>query len=290
MPRVFVTLARRLGALAATAVLGGLLTAALVRSSPGFDADERQLDPRLNAESRAQIADERRPDHDVLRFYVHYLAAMLRGDFGTSPSLQQPIAQLIASRLPVTLVMMTEGVAGGWLLAFALLLPCAMLRGRVWASLSGAISVGALCVPSAAVAVLIFSAGGPVPAAIAVVVFPRLFEYLRNLLADAWSRPHILTARAKGLRPLRILVRHVLPVCAPEFLALAGISVTMAFAASIPVETLCDVPGIGQLAWKAAMARDLPLLVTLTTFIVLLTQFCNGLSDWLTVSCEGHRA
>ena len=55
----------------------------------------------------------------------------------------------------------------------------------------------------------------------------------------------------------------------------------MAFGASIPVETLCDLPGIGQLAWKAAMARDLPLLVTLTMLIAVLTQLCNAVSDWV---------
>jgi peptide/nickel transport system permease protein len=63
-------------------------------------------------------------------------------------------------------------------------------------------------------------------------------------------------------------------------LALAGVSVSIAFGAAIPVEALCDLPGIGQLAWKAATARDLPLLVAITFVVIVMTQVCNAVSDW----------
>jgi len=46
------------------------------------------------------------------------------------------------------------------------------------------------------------------------------------------------------------------------------------------VEVLCDLPGIGQLAWKAATARDLPLLVAITFVVIVMTQVCNTVSDW----------
>src|ERR1700676_921787 len=58
MPRWLTKTARQLGSLAATVLLGGLLTATLVRTSPGFDADERQLDPRFDAASRTLIQEE----------------------------------------------------------------------------------------------------------------------------------------------------------------------------------------------------------------------------------------
>jgi peptide/nickel transport system permease protein len=138
-----------------------------------------------------------------------------------------------------------------------------------------------ISVPSAVLAILVFNLGGPVRAIVALVVFPRVFDYLRNLLRDAYSQPHILMARAKGLGNARILFRHVLPVAAPQLLALAGVSATMAFGAAIPVETLCDIPGIGQLAWKAALARDLPVLVVLTAIVTLVTQLCNSVPDWV---------
>ena len=61
--------------------------------------------------------------------------------------------------------------------------------------------------------------------------------------------------------------------------ALAGISVSLAFGASIPIEVICDTPGVGQLAWKAALDRDLPLLVNITVLVALMTLAANSLAD-----------
>jgi peptide/nickel transport system permease protein len=78
-------------------------------------------------------------------------------------------------------------------------------------------------------------------------------------------------ARVRGIAEWRILAAHVLPSTAPQMFALAGASACMAIGAAIPVEAICDVPGLGRLAWQAAMARDLPLLVNLTMLIALAT-------------------
>src|SRR5947207_8928561 len=128
MPIWFRKIVRRVTALALTALIGGILAASLVRHSPGFDADERQLDARIGQETRARISAERDGDRDVLRFYLRHLGGMVRGDLGVSPSLRQPVADLIVSRAPVTLGLMAAGVAGGWFLAFALALPSVMRR------------------------------------------------------------------------------------------------------------------------------------------------------------------
>jgi len=278
MPRWLAKTGRQAGSLAATALIGGLLTATLVRNSPGFDADERELDSRLDESSRAMIQAEHGENHNVLRFYVRHMRAMLHGELGVSSSLQAPIGDLIRSRFAVTAEIMAFGLAGGWSAAFALAL--AAVGNPAWSRFIGVVSVGALSLPSAALAVLVFVVNGPMYTVIALVLFPRLFDYFRNLLEDAYAQPHIVTARAKGLRRSRILFLHVLPGCGPQLLALAGVSASMAFGAAIPVETLGDLPGLGQLAWKAAVARDLPLLVTLTMLITLLTQICNAAADW----------
>ena len=121
----------RIGALAVTVLLGGLLTAVLVRVSPGFLVDERELDPRLSESSRASIEREHSANRDVLSFYIRRLGRMaMHADWGDSPSLNRPIAQLLRERFPVTLQLMAIGVAGGWALAFALALPSVMCRSR----------------------------------------------------------------------------------------------------------------------------------------------------------------
>jgi peptide/nickel transport system permease protein len=91
--------------------------------------------------------------------------------------------------------------------------------------------------------------------------------------------PHIVTARAKGLGEARILLWHAIPGIAPQLLALSGVSVSMAVGAAIPVEALCGLPGVGQLAWQAALGRDLPLLVNITILVTLVTLLANSGAD-----------
>lgn len=282
-------LASRISTLALTILLGGLLTAVLVRVSPGSLVDERELDPRLDQASRRAIEHEHAANRDVLAFYGNWLERItLHADLGSSPSLNQPISQLLRQRLPVTAQLMAIGIVGGWGLAFALALPSVMWRSRVFHGVAGAFHQILMCLPAAAMALIVFDAGGPVRALVALVICPRVFEYLRNLLEEAYAQPHIVTARAKGLGNARILGRHVLPSVAPQLLALAGVTVSIAFGAAIPIEALCDLPGIGQLAWKAATARDLPLLVTITFLVIVMTQICNTVSEW--AGFRGRRA
>jgi peptide/nickel transport system permease protein len=72
-------------------------------------------------------------------------------------------------------------------------------------------------------------------------------------------------------------------------LALGGVSVTLAFGASIPIEALADSPGIGQLAWRAALGRDLPVLVGITLLLTAITIVANVLADIVLVRL-GRRA
>jgi peptide/nickel transport system permease protein len=115
--------------------------------------------------------------------------------------------------------------------------------------------------------------------AIGVILLPRIFRYLRNVTGSIARQPHVLAARARGVGGLGLLARHVWFPAMPELLALAGVSVSMALGAAIPVEVLCDSPGVGQLVWKAALARDLPVLVNLTVLIAVITAAANLLSD-----------
>ena len=136
-----------------------------------------------------------------------------------------------------------------------------------------------LATPAAVVALLFLWLGAAGRWAIALVVFPHVYRYAKNLLAATYQSPHVLAAQAKGLSSWRILWAHVFTPAAPQLAALAGISVSLAFGASIPIEVVCDTPGVGQLAWRAALDRDLPLLVTITVLVALMTLVVNSLAD-----------
>src|SRR6202050_1755624 len=247
-------------ALVATVLLGGLLSATLVRLAPGFDADERELDPHLSAESVQALRDARHQDHNVFRFYFSYMKRAVSGDLGTSLALGQPVRTLLRDRAPLTLRLLAIGLALAWLLTLTLALSAAWLRLSVYDTLTTVVSGTFLCIPAAVLALLSVLWNVPGSLAIALIVFPHIYRYARNLLAKSYCLPHIITARAKGLGEVRILFWHVIPSVAPALLAVAGVSVSMAVGAAIPVEALCGLAGVGQLAWQAGPARAPPLL------------------------------
>jgi peptide/nickel transport system permease protein len=273
------TLARHLLAIAATALLGGFLSATMVRLAPGFDVDERQLDSRLSTASVDAIRAQRAADRNIAQFYVTYLKNALRGDLGESRTLQRPVRELLRERLPVTCRLAGLGLALGWALALCLAMLAAASRIAALDVLATMLGGAFLSIPAAVLALLFVFADAPAYCAIALIVFPKVFSYTRNLLVESYQMPHIITARAKGLGWARVLVWHVLPVAGAQLLALAGVSVSIALGATIPVEALCGVPGIGQLAWQAALGRDLPLLVTLTALVTVVTLAANSASD-----------
>jgi peptide/nickel transport system permease protein len=271
--------ARHLLAIAGIVLLGGLLSATLVRVAPGFDTDEHQLDPSLSAESVRAIRESRAGEQNVLHYYADYLRGALHGDLGVSHTLGQPVQRLLRDRWPVTLRVAGIGLLLGWFLATTLAFAISLSRFSVCEILGTTVSGAFLCIPAAVLALLSVIFNAPGYLAIALIVFPKIYRYSRNLLAKGYAMPHVTAARAKGLGEPRILLWHVLPTAGPQMIALAGITVSIALGASIPVESLCGLPGIGQLAWQAALARDLPLLVNVTVLVTLVTLLANSGAD-----------
>lgn len=260
--------------------LGGLLGAALVRYAPGFGIDEEELDLRLSQQSVDALRQAHAQDENLAKFYLHYLERLAHGDLGESVTLHAPVRQLLAERFPETLKSVGLGLALAWGCGLSLAMATVLARQR-WADLGARLLASMLlCVPAAVMALLFVLAQAPARLAIGLIVFPKIFHYARNLLMQAAEMPYVLTARAKGLSSVRVVLCHILPVAAPQLLALAAVSFSMAFAAAIPVEALCDLPGIGQLAWEAAMGRDLELLVNLTMIVTLITLVANAAAGW----------
>jgi peptide/nickel transport system permease protein len=276
--------------LVATALLGGFLSAAMVRLAPGFDTDEAALDPHLNSQSIQALRQARTEQHNIFRFYLHSLRLAMHGDLGTSISLKQPVSALLQDRFPLTWRLVSLGLLMGWAAVVALAFTTALLRVTAYDLLATFLTGLLICVPAAVLALLSVLWNIPGALAIAVIIFPRDYRYVHNLLNKAYSLPHIVTARAKGLSELRILFWHVVPSAGPQLLALAGVSVSLAIGAAIPVEALCGLAGIGQLAWQAALARDLPLLMNITVLVTLVTLLANSSADVIGHVWRGQQA
>jgi peptide/nickel transport system permease protein len=262
----------------------------MIRFAPGFDTDEQQMDSRLSSESVAALRQQRAAQGNVLKFYPAFLSSALHGDFGKSQTLDRPVRELIAERAPVTAKLVAGGLAVGWSLALLFAVTATMCRLAAWDVATTAVAGLFLCIPSAVLALAFVFFRAPGFLALGLMVFANVFRYWRNLLDKSYAMPHIITARAKGLGTLRILLFHVLPVSGAQLLAVAGVSVSVALGAAIPVEALCSIPGIGQLAWQAALGRDLSLLVTVTLLVTVVTLAANTTSDLLGQALRTERA
>src|ERR1700675_3642621 len=111
----FVIIVRHFSSIAALVLLGGLLSATLVRLAPGADADDRELDPSLSAESVRALRQSRAGEQHILGFYIRYLSGAIHGDLGTSHALGQPVQSLLRERWLVTARVAGAGLLGAGL-------------------------------------------------------------------------------------------------------------------------------------------------------------------------------
>jgi peptide/nickel transport system permease protein len=270
---------RRLLVLVCLGLVGALASATLVRFAPGNGLSERDLDFRLRPDSVEALRQQQALHQGLPSFYFHYLSALAHGDLGESESLKRPVRELLRQRLPVTGNSVVRGLGVAWLAAALLASLGIASRGWFFEASTTAFNSLLLSLPSAVIAMLAVQLRAPVFCAIAVAVFPRLYSYIRSLLVRSYDQPHVLAARARGLGSSAIFLRHVLPLAAPPLLALIGVSFAISFGAAIPIEALCDSPGLGQLAWQAALSRDLPLIVNVTLVVALVMLAANSLAD-----------
>jgi peptide/nickel transport system permease protein len=271
-------------------LISGLAGATLVRLAPGFGVDERALDPRMSARSLQAIERQYARDGNPLAFYLRFLTGLLRGDAGQSVVFGEPVGRLIRERFPTTIHEVLAGLGIGWMAALAFATACA-LSGEPPAVLAGmAVSGTLLSIPSAVLATLCLLLRLSPAFAIAAVVFPRVFPHIYEQLRASLGAPHVVMARARGVPGARLFLFHVVPPALMPLVALAGVSVTLAFGASIPIEALADAPGLGQLAWRAALGRDLPVLVSITLLLTLLTVVANMAADLVLERLAGPAA
>ncbi len=272
---------RRLVLVVITILEGGLVSATLVRYAPGFGADERQLDARLSSDSIQAIQNAHAEERNVVRFYLASVCRTFRGDLGISRSLNRPVRQLLQERAAVTAAVAGKGLALAWMAASVVVFASWFLRTPALGIPITLFSGTLLCLPAGVLALLAILLNQPAYLVIALIVYPKVHRYLSKLVEATRGMPHMITARSKGTSETRIFFWHVVPVIKPEVLALAGVSIGIAIGAAIPVEALCGVPGIGQLAWQSALGRDLPLLNSIAMLVIACVVLANSGADLL---------
>jgi len=304
---------RRLLALVPLVWLVATLTFVIVQAAPGSYAD--MIDnPRLSAATRDAIRNRYGLDRPVSVQYMSWLRAVLTGDLGTSFLYQEPVSKVLGRALPPTLLLTGCGLVFMLALGFVLAL-AAMRRAHGWADrIITVLSLGLYGVPSfwlAGVLVLVFSLLlGWFPAShmhsvdaarldgparlidllhhlalpvlcLGLVGAAGTARYLRATLLDVRSSRFMLAARARGISERRLLLVHALRPALLPVVTLFGLALPVLVSGSVVVETIFSWPGMGQVAYNAARARDIPLILGATLIGTAVVILGNLIADLL---------
>jgi peptide/nickel transport system permease protein len=241
---------------------------ALVRFAPGYLSDSREMDARYADVTRAELSAEAERSTSLLHMLFTEISGWERGDLGLSRQYQVPVLELILPRLAVTGGLLLRGVFLAWTLALcaALFSSAGQKRSLSWHAPATLL----LAVPTAAMATicLLAGSGGPV-LVMTLLLAARDFKFIDRILRKTWRDPHLLQARAQGVATRRLLLAYILPSLASQLVALARLSIITALGALVPVEVIFNLPGVGQLAWNAALNRDLPVLLAVTMIMAI---------------------
>jgi peptide/nickel transport system permease protein len=257
-------------------VLAGLGTIILMRVAPGYFSDEREMDSQYSAVGRAAVDARQSAEGSALDSIKLTVSEWGRGQLGVSRHYDVPVKELIHARAAATFKLLAVAVAAGWLFSFAAAVLLAARRTTRGEALIAGSTALLLAAPAGVLALicLLTDKDGPT-IVLAFLVAVRDFKLLYRMLSAAMRTPQILFARAQGLRFAQIVRVHLIRGVGRELLAMGMMSIAVALSAVVPVEVIFDVPGLGQLAWNAAMNRDLPVLVAIT----VLMATCVGVAS-----------
>ena len=283
-----------------TVIVFGLLHA--LPGGPARGVLGQQATPeQIAAFNRAQGLDL-----PIWEQYWHYLTRLLRGDLGTSYTLNSDVSQLLVNRLPKTLLLTVASTALALIIAIPMGIWQATRRNSVgdYAATAFAIVVystpvfflGLTLIMLFAQAIPILPAQAPQgdalgdiladPAGLVLPVVTAAFatiaafsRYMRSATVDNLSEDYVRTARAKGTPERAVLRRHVVRNSLVPVITMLGYYVPVVFAGSLVVESMFNYPGIGFLFWNAAQTSDFPVLLGVVLVIAVATVVGSLLAD-----------
>jgi peptide/nickel transport system permease protein len=267
---------------------------------PG-DAAQEQLGQEATPEAVAALREQMGLAHSGPERYWKWLTGLVRGNPGTSAVSGAPVDELIASRLPNSLLLAGVTAAVSVPLALLLGILCALYRGSWFdrAASMGAVSV--VSVPEflvATLAVLVFAVQlkwlpalsstpdsasfgqmarslAPV-VSLACVIIAQMMRMTRAAVIDQLKAPYIEMVKLKGATPARMVLAHALPNAVGPIANAVALSLSYLLGGVIIVEVIFNYPGIAKLMVDAVAQRDMPLvqacaMIFCAAYLILVT-------------------
>ncbi|GLU31168.1 ABC transporter permease [Trinickia caryophylli] len=303
--------AARLGLALLTLLIVSAIVFAMTGLLPG-DAAQQALGQAATPEAVAALRHQLGLDQPALARYAAWLAHAVRGDFGMSMSNSLPVSQLIASRLPNSLMLALLTTVVSVPLALAAGVLSAMYRGSLLDRTLNVLTLSAVAVPEflvATIAVLVFAVklhwlpalsylssvhslgdllriyAMPVLTLCCVIV-AQMARMTRAAVLDQLNASYVEMASLKGASHTRIVLRHVLPNAVGPIANAVALSLSYLFGGVVIVESIFNYPGLASLMVDAVTNRDMPLvqgcvMVFCTAYLalVLMADLCQIVSN-----------
>ncbi|MEO6839993.1 MAG: ABC transporter permease [Bradyrhizobium sp.] len=277
--------ARRLLYLVPVLVAVSLLTFLIASLLPG-DLAYVILGDQATPDKVAALRHDMGLDQPVWWRYASWLGHVLQGDFGRSFRTGQTVLQAVSERLPVSLELMFLAEIGALAIGIPLAIACAVRSGSAFDRFMTGSAFSMLSVPAFLSAILLIylfavelrwlPATGYVPfdedplgnlrsfvlpaLTLALGEWPVLMRVLRSDMIATLQEDYIAMARAKGLKPSRILLVHALKPSSLTLVTVTGINIGRLIGGTVIVESIFALPGIGRLLLGAIYTRDLIIL------------------------------
>ncbi|MCQ8781049.1 ABC transporter permease [Mangrovibrevibacter kandeliae] len=236
-------------------------------------------------------------DQPFLVQYGRYLLGLVQGDLGRSYLQRSEVSDLIAARLPASLLLMAGAIVCELAIGLTMGLVAAVKRGSATDQTLMVGSFVTVSAPQFVVGLLLlyvfavrlgwFPIGGY--GTFRHLVLPSLTlgilgagwysRMMRSSMIDVLRQDYIRTARAKGLPRLTVLLRHALPNALLPVIAMIGIDIGLFMSGIVVVESVYGWPGIGQLAWQAIQRIDIPIIMGVTLVSACAIVLGNLLAD-----------
>ncbi|MBY2915362.1 ABC transporter permease [Rhizobium leguminosarum] len=280
----------------------------LVRTLPGGPA-AAALGDRATDAAAARLNAAYGTDQSLLQQFGVFVSNLAHGDVGVSFALKVPVLQLIAERLPVTLMLSLMGAVLAVLIAGPLALLAALrknrladilLRGFFQVGLSlPTFYIGIIMLTFVAAGLRLFPVGGFgvglvdnlyhlfLPAlALSYNFAAVLFRNLRSSIIQVISSDYVSFATARGLPRSVVLFHHVVRNALISTVTLFGLNIGTLLGGAVVTETVFAIPGVGRLMIDSIFARDYPvvqgmmLVLTLVVSLVfLITDIVQSMLD-----------
>jgi len=302
-------LGTRIAQIIPTLLLVSILVFCLQQLMPGDPAlvmaGEERGDPQVLAQIRAELW----LDRPLPVQYLHWMGNVLQGNLGYSWRIRQPVSQLVAEKLPVTLQLGVMAFAIAVLIGVPMGIVAAVYRNRFLDYVANAIGLAGLSTPTfwlGIMLILVVSVdlgwlppSGYVPLdvdwrqSLATTIMPAfvlgnaiaavLMRHTRSAMLTALDQDYVRTARAKGLTEWRVVLRHALRNALVPVVTLGALELGTLFSGAVLTEQVFSIPGFGKLVVDAVFNRDYPVVQGVVLVTAFLFVMLNLIADVLYV-------